>query len=88
MAIPQLKLQAAALASRLKTTVWSELKVDDNQVSLLSDCCSVLKYIENENASFVQKIMQRTKKSKNNSNQQDRCYIPSDLNAVDDCTEA
>ena len=53
MAIPHLELQAAALASRLKTTVWSELKVKDNQVSLLSDCCSVLKYIKDENASFV-----------------------------------
>lgn len=32
--------------------------------------------------------MQKTKKSKNNSNQQDLCYIPSDLNVVDDFTKA
>ena len=32
--------------------------------------------------------MQKTKKSKNNSNQQGWCYIPSDLNVVDDCAKA
>ena len=40
MAIPWLELQVAVLASRLKTTILSELKLKVNQVFLWSDSSS------------------------------------------------
>ena len=52
MTIPRLELQAAVLASRLKTTILSELKLKVNQVFLWSDSSTVLKYIKNEKANF------------------------------------
>ena len=53
MAIPQLELQAAVLASRLKTTILSELKLNVvNQVFLWSDSSTVLKYSKNEKEIF------------------------------------
>ena len=52
MTIPWLELQAAVLASRLKTTILSELKLKVNQVFLRSDSSTVLKYIKNEKANF------------------------------------
>ena len=52
MAIPRLELQAAVLASRLKTTILSELKLNVNQVFLWSDSSTVLKYTKNEKEIF------------------------------------
>ena len=85
MAIPRLELEAAVLASRLKTTILSELKLKVNQVFLWSDLSTVLKYIKNEKANFGQYIMHRSNEIRNNSNPHDWRYIPSDLNVADDC---
>ena len=52
MAIPRLELQAAVLASRLKTTILSKLKLNVNQVFLWSDSSTVLKYSKNEKEIF------------------------------------
>ena len=43
MTIPRLKLQAAVLACRLKTTILSELKLKVNQVFLWSDSFEIYK---------------------------------------------
>ena len=68
MTIPRLELQAAVLASRLKTTILSELKLKVNQVCLWSDSSTVLKYIKNEKVNFGQYIMPRSNEIRNNSN--------------------
>ena len=86
MTIPRLELQAAVLASRLKTTILSELKLKVNQVFLWSDSSTVLKYIKNEKVNFGQYIMHRSNEIRNNSNPQDWRYVPSDLNVADDCS--
>ena len=53
MTIPRLELQAVVLASRLKTTIIEELKLNIDSVHLWSDSGSVLKYIRNKNLNFV-----------------------------------
>ena len=88
MTIPQLELQAAVLASRLKTTILSKLKLKVNQVFLWSDSSTVLKYIKNEKVNFGQYIMHRSNEIRNNSYPQDWRYVPSDLNVADDCSRA
>ena len=52
MTIPHLELQAAVLATRMKTTVLDELKLGVSKVYLWSDSKTVLKYIKNENVIF------------------------------------
>ena len=86
MTISRLELQAAVLASRLKTTILSELKLKVNHIFLWSDSSTVLKYIKNEKAKFRKHIMHRSNKIRNNSNPHDWRYIPSDLNVADDCS--
>ena len=86
MTIPRLELQAAVLASRLKTIILSELKLKVKQVFLWSDSCTVLKYIKNEKVNFGQYIMHRSNEIRNNSNPQDWRYVPSALNVADDCS--
>ena len=86
MTIPRLELQAAVLASRLKTTILSKLKLKVNQVFLWSDLSTVLKYVKNEKVNFGQYIMHRSNEIRNNSNPQDWRYVPSDLNIADDCS--
>ena len=84
--IRQLELQAAVLASRLKTTILSELKLKVNQVFLWCDSSTVLKYIKNEKVNCGQYIMHRSNEVRNNSNPEDWRYVPSDLNVADDCS--
>ena len=53
MTIPRLELQATVLTSRLKITIAEELKLNIDSVHLWSDPATVLKYIRNENITFV-----------------------------------
>ena len=84
MTIPRLELQAAVLASRLKTTILSKPKLKVDQVFLWSDSSTVLKYIKNEKVNFGQYIMHRSNEIRNNSDPQDWRYVPSDLKVADD----
>ena len=76
MTIPRLELQAAVLASRLKTTIVEELKLNIDSVHLWSGSPTVLKYIRNENLNSGQFIMHQANETRNNSNIQDWRFIP------------
>ena len=57
MTTPRFELQAAVLASRLKTTRVEELELNIDSVRLWSDSATVLKDIRNGNVNFGQFIM-------------------------------
>ena len=86
MTIPRLELQAAVLNSRLKVTIVEELKLNIDSVHLWSDPATVLKYIRNENVTFVQFIMYRPNEIRSNSNIQNWRFIPTELNVGDNCS--
>ena len=86
MTIPRLKLHAPVLASRLKTTIVEELKLNINSVHLWKYSATVLKCIRNENVNFGRLIMHRANEIRNNSNIQDWRFIPTELNVTDDCS--
>ena len=57
MTTPRFELQAAVLASRLKTTRVEELELNIDSVRLWSDSATILKDIRNGNVNFGQFIM-------------------------------
>ena len=86
MTIPRLQLKAAVLATRLKTTIVEEPKLDIDSVHLWSDSATILEYNQNENVNFRKFIMHRANEIRNSSNIQDWQFIATELNVAEDCS--
>ena len=84
MTIPRLQLKAAVLATRLKTTIVEEPKLDTDSVHLWS--ATILECNQNENVNFRKFIMHRANEIRNSSNIQDWQFIATELNVADDCS--
>ena len=86
MTIPRLQLKAAVLATRLKTTIVEEPKLDIDSVHLWSDSATILEYNQNENVNFRKFIKHRANEIRNSSNIQDWQFIATELNVAEDCS--
>ena len=54
MTIPRSELQAALLASRLKTTIVEKLKLNIDSIHLWGDSAIILKYTRNYSSSWIE----------------------------------
>ena len=82
--IPRLELTAATLTIKLSKLIKKELNIEDYEEKYWTDHKVILVYINNEVKHFKIFVANRDQKIKENSNKEQRKYISSRDNPVDD----
>ena len=86
LTIPKLELQAAGLATRLKVSVFEQLKFRANKTYFWTDSQITLKYIKNEIKRFQIFVMKRLHEIRANSDTTEWNYVPGEMNPAYHCT--
>ena len=86
LTLPRLELQAAVLAVRLKTTVFSELDIDISECFFWSDSLIVLQYIRNETKQLKTFVANRVSEIRRKTQPNEWCFVPGAINPADDCS--
>ena len=80
LTILRLELQAAVVATRMKTHIIEDSKIQPNNIYLCSDSKVMLNYIENIDTNFGSYISHRINKIRSNTDIKQWNYIPSSFN--------
>ena len=84
LTIPQLELQAAVTAVRLKLKILTEVEVDD--IYLWSESEIVLHYIRNTHRRFSIYVSHRVAEIVSTSDVKEWHHVPGSMNVAEDCT--
>ena len=87
LTILRLELQAAVVATRMKTHIIEDSKIQPNNIYLCSDSKVMLNYIENIDTNFGSYISHRINKIRSNTDIKQWNYIPSSFNVTDNSTK-
>ena len=86
LTIPRLELQAAVVATRLKSKILEEIDFEVDETHLWSDSKIVLHYISNTHRRFSVYVSHRVAEIVSNSDIKEWHHIPGAMNVADDCT--
>ena len=86
LTIPRLELQAAVVATRLKSKILEEIDFEVDETHLWSDSKIVLHYISNTHRRFSVYVSHRVAEIISNSDVKEWHHIPGAMNVADDCT--
>ena len=86
LTMPKLELQAAVLASRLKTSILEQLEFEIYKTYLWTDSKITLHYIQNETRKFPVFIMNRLQEIRSKTEISEWNHIPGEYNPADHCT--
>ena len=86
LTIPRLELQAAVVATRLKSKILEEIDFEVDETHLWSDSKIVLHYISNAHRRFSVYVSHRVAEIVSNSDIKEWHHIPGAMNVADDCT--
>ncbi|KAK2549153.1 hypothetical protein P5673_030529 [Acropora cervicornis] len=84
LTIPQLELQAAVIAVRLKSKILTEVEVED--IYLWSESEIVLHYIRNTHRRFSIYVSHRVAEIVSTSDVKEWHHVPGSMNVAEDCT--
>ena len=87
LAIPRLELQAAAIATDMKSHIIEDSEIQPNSTYLWSDYKVVLNYIKNVDTNFESYIAHRINEILSNTDIKQWNYIPNSFNVADDATK-
>lgn len=88
LSIPRLELQAAVLATRLRTNIESCYKININKVRFWSDSTTVLCWIASDHRRYKTFVAHRIAEILDTTEESDWSYIPTEENVADDATRA
>jgi len=83
---PRLELQAAVMASRLKSKIFEEIDLEIDETHFWSDSKIVLHYLSNTQRRFSTHVSHRVAEIVSNSDVKEWHHIPGKMNVADDCT--
>ena len=86
LTVPRLELQAAVMASRLKSKIFEEIDLEIDETHFWSDSKIVLHYLSNTQRRFSTYVSHRIAEIASNSDVKDWHHIPGKMNVADDCT--
>ena len=86
LTIPRLELQAAVVATRLKSKILEEIDFEVDETHLWSDSKIALHYISNTHRRFSVYVSHRVAEIVSNSDVKEWHHIPGAMNVADDCT--
>lgn len=86
LTIPRLELQAAVVATSLRSKIVEEIDTEIDQTHFWSDSRIVLHYLSNTQRRFSTYVSHRVAEIVSNSDVNDWHHIPGKMNVADDCT--
>ena len=86
LTVPQLELQAAIMASRLKSEIFEEINLEIDETHFWSDSKIVLPYLSNTQRRFSTFVSHRVSEIVSSSDVKEWHHIPGKMNVADDCT--
>ena len=85
LTLPRLELQAAVMASRLKSKIFEEIDLEIDETPFWSDSKIFLHYLSNAQRRFSTFVSHRVSEVVSSSDVKEWHHIPGKMNVADDC---